>query len=177
MQTTLDAQADSSPTPRPGPSDEPSADPIEELLVESGLVGLSASSKTADQESALQGLASAIAGLTPLRRVIVRDRAIQALKRGGFESPARMVDAALSGALVDAPSSEVGSDLLLVAPHPWAEPVDGAALLTEIDAAIVAHAVLPEGAAVAMALWIVHTYCLEAASITPRLAIVQRYLC
>lgn len=143
------------------------------MLAESGLVGLAPSSNTADQERALQGLASAIAGLKPLRRVIVRDRAIQALKRGGFESPAKLVDAALSGALADAPTREAGSDLLLAAPERWAEQVDGTALLTEIEATIAAHAVLPDGAAVAMALWIVHTYCLEAATITPRLAIVS----
>jgi putative DNA primase/helicase len=58
-------------------------------------------------------------------------------------------------------------------PQASAEPVDGAALLTEIESAIAAHAVLPGGAAVAMALWILHTYCVDAAAITPRLAIVS----
>ncbi|HXK19961.1 MAG TPA: hypothetical protein VNG33_19255, partial [Polyangiaceae bacterium] len=140
MQNALDAEHDS-PTPRPRSVDEARPDPIEALLIESGLIGLSTLSTTVDQESVLQALAGAIAGLTPLRRVIVRDRAIQALKRGGFESPARLVDAALSGALVDAPSSEAGSDLLLAAPQPCAETVDGAALLNQIEAAIVAHAV------------------------------------
>jgi putative DNA primase/helicase len=172
MQTELDAKPDS-PSPRPAPADAARTDPIEALLVESGLLGLTGSSNTADQESVLRALASAIAGLTPLRRVIVRDRAIQTLKRVGFESPARLVDAALSGALVDPPTTEAGSDLLLAAPQPWAEAVDGAALLTEIEATIAKHAVLPAGAAVAMALWIVHTYCIEAATITPRLAIVS----
>jgi putative DNA primase/helicase len=172
MKNALDLQPNS-PAAGSVTSDRGSTDPIESILIESGLVGLSTSSKTADQESALQALANAIAGLTPLRRVIVRDRAIQALKRGGFESPAKLVDAALSASAAAEPSTEAGSDLLLAAPQPWAEPVDGAALLSEIEAAIVAHAVLPDGAAVAMALWIVHTYCLEAAAITPRLAIVS----
>lgn len=172
MQNTPAAQFDS-PAARPVPPDGANTDPIEALLAESGLAALTASSGTADQESALQALASGIAGLMPLRRVIVRDRAIQALKRGGFESPARLVDAALSGSLVAGPSTEAGSDLLLAAPQPCAEPVDGAALLTEIEAAISAHAMLPAGTAVAMALWIVHTYCVEAAAITPRLAIVS----
>jgi hypothetical protein len=148
-------------------------DPIEELLIESGLVGLTASAKAAEQERALQALAIAVASLAPLRRIIVRDRTIQALKRGGFESPAKLVDAALSVSVADEPSTDAGSDLLLAAPLPWAEAVDGATLLTEIEEAIAAHAVLPEGAAVAMALWVVHTYCVGAAAITPRLAIVS----
>ena len=172
MRNVLDVQPDS-PTAGPVISDRGSTDPIEAILIESGLFGLSTSSKTADQESALQALASAIAGLTPLRRVIVRDRAIQALKRGGFESPAKLVDAVLTASAADEPSTEAGSDLLLAAPKPWAEPVEGAAILAEVEAAIAAHAVLPDGAAVAMALWIVHTYCLDAAAITPRLAIIS----
>ena len=172
MQNTSAAQFDS-PAARPVPPDGASTDPIEALLVESGLAALTSSSGTTDQENALQALASGVPGLTPLRRTIVRDRAIQALKRGGFESPARLVDAALSGSLVAEPSTEAGSDLLLAMPQPWAEPVDGATLLAEIESAIAAHAVLPEGAAVAMALWIIHTYCLGAAVITPRLAIIS----
>jgi putative DNA primase/helicase len=51
--------------------------------------------------------------------------------------------------------------------------VDGASLITDLETAINAHAVLPDGAGVAMALWILHTYCLDAAVITPRLAIIS----
>ncbi len=172
MQNTLAPQFDS-PAARPVPPGGTSTDPIDALLVESGLAALTSSSGTTDQENALQTLASGVAGLTPLRRIIVRDRAIQVLKRGGFESPARLVDAALSGSLVAEPSTEAGSDLLLAMPQPWAEQVDGVTLVAEIESAIAAHAMLPEGAAVAMALWIIHTYCLGAAAITPRLAIVS----
>jgi putative DNA primase/helicase len=59
------------------------------------------------------------------------------------------------------------------APVPWPDSVDGASLVFDLESAINAHAVLPDGAAVAMALWIVHTYCLDAAVITPRLAIIS----
>jgi putative DNA primase/helicase len=51
--------------------------------------------------------------------------------------------------------------------------VDGAALIGDIEGAVTAHAVLPDGASAAMALWILHTYCLAAAAITPRLAILS----
>jgi hypothetical protein len=90
-----------------------------------------------------------------------------------FESPAKLVDVALPRSAAGEPSTGPGFDLLVGSPRPWPDPIDGAALLTDLEAAIVAHAVLPGGAAVAMALWIVHTHCLAAAAITPRLAIVS----
>ena len=103
----------------------------------------------------------------------MRDQAVQALKRVGFESPARLVDVALPRSGPGEPPAGAGSDLLVGSPEPWPAPVDGAGLLVELEAAITAHAVMPEGAALAMALWILHTYCLDAAAITPRLAIVS----
>jgi hypothetical protein len=56
---------------------------------------------------------------------------------------------------------------------PWPEPVNGAQLLDEITAAIRRYVVLEKGAAEATALWVVHTYCFDAFSITPRLAITS----
>jgi putative DNA primase/helicase len=103
----------------------------------------------------------------------LRDQAVQALKRVGFEPPARLVDVALPRSGSGEQPAGAGSDLLVGSPEPWAAPVDGASLLVELEAAITAHAVLPEGTAVAMALWILHTYCLDAAAITPRLAILS----
>ena len=66
-----------------------------------------------------------------------------------------------------------GRALSLPEPAPWAEPVDGARLLSEISAAIRLHIVLPDHAADAAALWAVHTYLLDIFGITPRLAITS----
>ena len=43
----------------------------------------------------------------------------------------------------------------------WAEPVEGKALLDEIEQLLRQHVVLPEGAAETLALWVVHTYAFE----------------
>jgi putative DNA primase/helicase len=142
------------------------------LLATSGLLSLKSDATVEAQEAALQAIASAATDLTPLRRALLRDQAVHALKRNGFESPARLVDIALTRN-DNADGATGGSDPLVSAPHPWPQAVDGAGLLSDIEAAILAHAVLPEGAAVAMGLWILHTYCLDAAAITPRLAIVS----
>jgi putative DNA primase/helicase len=155
------------------PSAETEPDSLEALLVETGVSSLTASSKVTVQEAALQALGAAATDLSPLRRALLRDLAVQALKRGGFESPARLVDVALPRSAVAETTTGPGSDLLVASAQPWPEPVDGDTLLAELETAIASHAVLPEGAAGAMALWILHTYSLDAAAITPRLAIVS----
>lgn len=66
-----------------------------------------------------------------------------------------------------------GQDLKLPEPEPWPEPVDGAKLLDDIVAAFRRYIVLPGHAAEALALWVVHSHTLDAAYISPRLAITS----
>jgi putative DNA primase/helicase len=146
---------------------------IEALLTRTGIGNLTPSATAAAQEVALQALAAVALDLPHLRRALLRDQAVQALRRGGFESPAKLIDAALPRTGMNESAPGAGSDLLVDSPEPWPDPVDGASLVSDIEAAITAHAMLPEGAAVTMSLWIVHTYCLSAAAITPRLAVVS----
>ena len=60
---------------------------------------------------------------------------------------------------------------ILSDPDPWPEPVEGAELLSQIEATLCRYVVLPAGAAVAIALWIVLTFLVEVLWIAPRLAI------
>lgn len=146
---------------------------IEGLLREIGIDHLSAGASAEVQEAALTALGAAASDLPALRRALLRDRAVHALKAGGFDSPAKLIDAALPRSAAAESSPEAGSDVFGAAPDPWPEVVYGPNLITDLETAINAHAVLPDGAAVAMALWILHTYCLDAAAITPRLAIIS----
>ena len=66
-----------------------------------------------------------------------------------------------------------GSAVLFEEPEPWAEPVEGVALINDIVDMIKRYVALPEGAAETIALWILHTYTLEAAFISPILAITS----
>jgi putative DNA primase/helicase len=70
-------------------------------------------------------------------------------------------------------STPPGRTPLFVDPEPWPEPVDGVTLLNELASVAGAYVVLPEGAADALALWIVHTYAVGAASISPRLCLTS----
>jgi hypothetical protein len=92
----------------------------------------------------------------------------------GIESPARLVDAVLAGSPSGASAiAPPGAALAFSPTEPWPEPVRGPDLLDEIETCIRRYVVLPREAAVAMTLWIVHTFALEVAQITPRLAILS----
>ncbi len=56
-------------------------------------------------------------------------------------------------------------------PEPWHEPVDGQTLITELVACIERYTVLPEFAAEATALWVLHSHAHEASQISPILAL------
>jgi hypothetical protein len=58
-------------------------------------------------------------------------------------------------------------------PKPWHEPVDGEFLLKRLFALFRRHLVIDQKAALAVALWTIHTYVLAAAETTPRLAVTS----
>jgi hypothetical protein len=64
-----------------------------------------------------------------------------------------------------------GRAVTFKAVEPCAEPVDGAILLDEIAIGITRYVMLSRDAAYAVALWIVHSYCFDVFSISPRLVI------
>jgi uncharacterized protein DUF3631 len=75
-----------------------------------------------------------------------------------------------------AESTEVGGQgrqFEVPKPDPWSDAVDGAALLSDMTAAIRRYVALPEGTAETVAVWVVHTHCYDAFMISPRLAITS----
>lgn len=73
----------------------------------------------------------------------------------------------------DVENSGPGTSLKFLDADPWPDEVVGAELLDHIVAAINLKVVLPNGAAEAIALWVVHTYCFELFMVTPRLAVLS----
>jgi putative DNA primase/helicase len=63
--------------------------------------------------------------------------------------------------------------LALPSPETWDEPVDGAKLLTGLAEAFRRYVVMEDGAAEALALWIVHAHALDAFVFSPRMAITS----
>ena len=66
-----------------------------------------------------------------------------------------------------------GQPLDLPTPEPWPNPVDGAALLSEMTAAVLRYAVIEVGSAETVALWVLHAHAFDAFQISPRLGITS----
>lgn len=66
-----------------------------------------------------------------------------------------------------------GATMTMDDPEPWPEPVDGAALLTEIAETIDRFMVMPSPAVTATALWVVHSHAHDAARVSPILAVTS----
>lgn len=65
------------------------------------------------------------------------------------------------------------NDILMDNIEPWPEPVDGHELLTETEEILLKHTILPRGASVVMALWILGTYCFDCFRKWPKLLITS----
>src|SRR6185437_3895659 len=135
------------------------------------LAGLAESPAPADLENALRRFADAV-GPDPLRRASFRSAAADLLKARKAAGPAAVVDAAL-GAGATQSSDGGGKALALPSPEPWPTAVDGAQLLGNLAATIRRYAILTAEQADAVALWILFTYAIDGARISPKLAITS----
>ena len=81
--------------------------------------------------------------------------------------------------LVDSRRATNGKDAetcggLFADPEPWPEPIEGDTLLDALAGLFRRYVVLPKEAADAMALWVLHAHCFDAAQISPILAMLSR---
>lgn len=106
-----------------------------------------------------------------LARQWLRERLLQLL-RGKLRSPAGIIDAWLTPTN-GAEREGQGTALELSDPEPWSQPVDGAALLGEIDTLFRRFVVLSDASRAALALWILHAYAFDAFAISPILVITS----
>lgn len=126
----------------------------------------------AEIEQALRDFATALEGRDALARAIAVEGALKELKRLGIQRPGALIDAALGSS--SAGSDLAGREVAMEDPEPWPEPVDGAALLDELVTTIRRYVVLQsEYHAAAIALWVAHTWAVDAFQVTPRLAITS----
>ena len=65
------------------------------------------------------------------------------------------------------PQDDAGSVELFPAVEPWPNPVDGAAMLAGLYKIIAQHVVADPPTICAAALWVVHTYCMDALTVSP----------
>jgi hypothetical protein len=138
------------------------------VLDSTGASNLTKQSAASDREHVLRRLSDLAPTLDRVQNAVLRDELVRRRIL-----PARLVDAALRTPNAETSAATQGQAVTLTEPTPWDEPVNGVMLLGELVGAIRRHVVLPESAADAVALWILHTHALNAAQITPRLAILS----
>jgi len=66
-----------------------------------------------------------------------------------------------------------GRTVKIIDPLPWHEPVDGDMVATALACAVKTYAVLPDTAADAIALWVLHSWLINQFTISPRLAVTS----
>ncbi len=140
---------------------------VAEVLNASGAGSLGEASCVSEREEVAKRLKCAAASLDPTGRALLRDELVRRL---GFS--AGVADSILQQAKTSDAKLQGGA-MLFTDPAAWPEPVVGRLLLAELVRAIQAYVVLLEPSAVAVALWVLHTHALDAAQISPRLAIVS----
>lgn len=147
------------------PSVDSSTGPLDRLQA------LAENPRLNEVETLLRAFARSLRGSDSLSWGIARERAIAALQ-GKVNAPAKLVDAALRPDPAKARETEAqGTPLRWEDPEPWPAPVDGAELLAAISALFSRYLALPEGAATALALWVVFAHAHDAAEISPVLAL------
>lgn len=154
------------------PAGEGQQETVAQILEQAGLSQLRKGASIEEIEEALRKLTASAGGADSIRRVALRSEAIACLANAGVTSPARFIDAALKEFRSEGGNGE-GRELLFIDLEPWPDPVDGEQLLRELAAFFERFVVLPKGGAAALSLWVLHTYALAAAYISPILAIVS----
>jgi len=144
-------------------------------LERSGLDQLSRESSVEEVESALRRLDSVAQRLDRVGKAALRETAVKKLARlKVVGSPARLIDAALGTDSSQEKEDRLqGQAVTLQNADPYPDPVTGDQLLQELEKVFGQFLKLPAGAAEAMALWVVHTYALEAANISPILCLTS----
>lgn len=141
--------------------------PASEILQRAGILDLTDQSGIDDIEGALRRLRRELMGADALREASVRNEATKHLMTIGVQAPAQLVNAALSHQ-----DQEEGKQRIAFSePEPWDYPVDGASLLDEIANVLCRFLIMPLNEVKAIALWILHTYAVDATSICPILII------
>ncbi|MEM7481069.1 MAG: DUF3631 domain-containing protein [Acidobacteriota bacterium] len=164
--------ADSVPEFTGGSEPHESGKASSESRVEALFQSIAGLADDADLEPHLRELGKIAPSLDPLDRELLRERAVSALK-DKTKAPGRLVDAAMKVSHLPDAGGGPGRSLVFAEFEPWPEAVEGGALLAELEATFERYTVLAPGAAVALALWTLFTYCFDAFPVSPLLALTS----
>lgn len=164
---------ESVPVPPVGESVDAVGEPnVDEILRASGLTTLGENPPNEAVLRCVRMLGSLTNGAAAVTREAIRAGAVRVLRPLGWRVAA--LDDVLGAAdSEDGDSVRQGKAIVLSDPEPWSSAVEGTALLDELAETFIRHLSQPEGAATAEALWTLHTYAHDAATVSPILALTS----
>lgn len=141
--------------------------PVDDLLQQIGADGLGEDPGSEAVEAVLRRWVMTLDGADDLRVRVERDALadLPGLKAGQIEAALR------TRTPQEERAEDGGGPLVLEDPDPWPDPVDGRQILGELTDLIERHLVLPDGAATAIALWVLHAHAHDACAVSPVLSI------
>ncbi|MCP4006084.1 MAG: DUF3631 domain-containing protein, partial [bacterium] len=147
---------------------------IDRVVTSSGLDKLTKNSTPRQIDESLREFVARLEGSDDLLRAVARVTAIKQLQRIKSGAPAKLVDAAFKTLRESTDHRDLpGHHGFLSDPEPHQEPVDGTKLLDDLVRTFEKFIVLVDGAAVALALWTIHTYAIAASYISPIIALLS----
>jgi hypothetical protein len=147
---------------------KPEGKTIDMILAESGIAALKNESNPDEIGNALRRLAEFLKGIDLIQRELIRNEVMVHLKGIGVKSPGALVSSVFDAAKPTKPNGQ-GQGLIFRDIEPWDDPVNGIDLLSSIEGIFKRFVVLSHAYLSVLALWVIHTFCLEASDITPYL--------
>jgi len=141
---------------------------VDELLEDCGALGLSSPCDASHVEPVIRSIQAALRGADALRVSAVRSKLVSLLKDRGLRDAGRLVDSAIG--IADSAAAAKQKPALVPETEPWPESVDGGVVLDAALAVVLRYVVMPKLAAVALVLWVLHTYLMDAWQNSPILA-------
>ena len=157
---------DSQRPDRNGRSEREELPPVQDLLRAAGAMNLGDSPSPEARRAVLDQVVSMLDSADELYVRQVRNELVK-----NTPLPATEVDARLRVGSRGGSDRLQGQAVALADPEPWPEPVEGAELLSELEAMFCRFLVLPRGVALLVPLWTVLTHAFDAFSVAPYLAV------
>ena len=147
-------------------------------LTDSKIFDLTKDSSLEDKQSALANLSKSATCMGPTDLVLLRQGAVEALRdktaMGSRDATALVAAALPKEAQTKGDDKELhGQTIALTDPEPWPDPVTGEEVLAELVRTLTRYVALNEGAATAIALWVLHAHAHDAYQISPILTITS----
>ena len=139
---------------------------IKEIMADSGFNGLTQDSEPEAIHAAITKFVAVTAIFDSTKTALAKSEIIKKLNEIKVKGASEVVRDAFKKS-DGGDDSKQGKVICLEDPEPWPEEVDGAHLLDEITETFKRFLILPDHGAEAIALWILHSWSIEAAYISP----------